>query len=112
MARSVTESATERANPRAHPSRWRARSRKARPNAPTRQILGRYASPNPAAFINGRARDELLNLEDFASLLEAQVVAEAWRIEYNTYRPHGALGGLTPAEVRAAWTTEHQRALS
>jgi transposase InsO family protein len=32
------------------------------------------------------------------SLLEAQVVIEAWRVEYNTYRPHSSLGGLTPAE--------------
>ena len=47
---------------------------------------------------NGRARDELLNVEEFGSLLEAQVIIEAWRIEYNTYRPHSSLGGLTPAE--------------
>jgi putative transposase len=57
-------------------------------------------------------RDELLNIEEFGSLLEAQVVVEAWRIEYNTYRPHGALGGFTPAEVRVAWITEHQPVLS
>jgi putative transposase len=72
-------------------------------------------SPWENAYVesfNGRVRDELLNIEEFGSLLEAQVVVEAWRIEYNTYRPHGALGGLTPAEVRAAWTTEHQPALS
>jgi putative transposase len=71
-------------------------------------------SPWENAYVesfNGRVRDELLNIEEFGSLLEAQVVVEAWRIEYNTYRPHGALGGLTPAEVRAAWT-EHQPALS
>jgi putative transposase len=49
---------------------------------------------------NGRVRDELLNIEEFGSLLEAQVLVEAWRIEYNTYRPHSALGGLTPAEYR------------
>jgi len=61
---------------------------------------------------NGRVRDELLNIEEFGSLLEAQVVVEAWRIEYNTYRPHGALAGLTPAETRVAWITEHQPALS
>jgi putative transposase len=61
---------------------------------------------------NGRARDEMLNIEEFGSLLEAQVVVEAWRIEYNTDRPHGALGGLTPTEVRAAWITQHQPALS
>jgi putative transposase len=72
-------------------------------------------SPWENAYVesfNGRVRDELLNIEEFGSLLEAEVVVEAWRIEYNTYRPHGALGGLTPAEVRAARTTEHQPALS
>ena len=47
---------------------------------------------------NGRVRDELLNTEEFTSLLEAQVLAEAWRIEYNTYHPHSSLGGLIPAE--------------
>ena len=53
---------------------------------------------------NGRARDELLNIEEFATLLEAQIVIEAWRIEYNTYRPHSSLGGLTPAEYAKQWT--------
>ena len=70
-----------------------------------------WENPYVESF-NGRVRDELLNIEEFGSLLEAQVVVEAWRIEYNTYRPHGALAGLTPAEVRAAWITEHQPALS
>ena len=53
---------------------------------------------------NGRGRDELLNIEEFGTLLEAQVVVEAWRIEYNTYRPHSSLGGLTPAEYAEQWT--------
>jgi transposase InsO family protein len=70
-----------------------------------------WENPYVESF-NGRVRDEHLNVEEFGTLLEAQVVTEAWRVEYNTYRPHGALGGLTPAEVRAAWTTEHQPALS
>ena len=70
-----------------------------------------WENPYVESF-NGRVRDELLNIEEFGSLLEAEVVVEAWRIEYNTYRPHSALDGLTPAEVRAAWTTEHQPALS
>jgi Integrase core domain len=43
----------------------------------------------------------LASIEEFASLLEAQVLVEAWRVEYNTYRPHSSLGGLTPAEFAA-----------
>ena len=70
-----------------------------------------WENPYVESF-NSRVRDELLNVEDFATLLEAEVVVEVWRVEYNTYRPHGALRGLTPAEARAAWTTEHQPALS
>lgn len=53
---------------------------------------------------NGRARDELLNVEEFTSVLEATVVIEAWRQEYNTYRPHSSLAGLTPAEYAARCT--------
>lgn len=33
---------------------------------------------------NGRFRDEFLSTEQFDTLLEAQVLAEDWRIEYNT----------------------------
>ena len=67
------------------------------------------ASPWENPFVesfNGRVRDELLNVEDFATLLEAQIVTEGWRMEYNTYRPHSSLGGLTPAEFRARWVPE------
>jgi putative transposase len=35
---------------------------------------------------------ELLSVEAFNTLLEAQVLVEEWRIEYNTLRPHSALG--------------------
>ena len=35
---------------------------------------------------NGRLRDEFLAVEQFDSLLEAQVLIEDWRIEYNTKR--------------------------
>jgi putative transposase len=61
---------------------------------------------------NGRVRDELLNVEEFTSLTVAQVVIEAWRIEYNTYRPHSALGGRTPAEYAATCTCTTQPARS
>jgi len=57
---------------------------------------------------NGRARDELLNIEEFGSLTEARVVIEDWRIEYNTWRPHSSLGGLTPAEYAAQWSQNNQ----
>jgi len=46
---------------------------------------------------NGKLRDECLNREIFTSLLEAQVVIEQWRREYNTIRPHSALGYRPPA---------------
>ncbi len=50
---------------------------------------------------NGKLRDELLNGEIFDTLLEAKVLIERWRKEYNTIRPHSALGYQPPApEVR------------
>lgn len=52
---------------------------------------------------NGRFRDELLTTEQFNTLLEAQVLADDWRTDYNTIRPHGSLGGLTPTQFRAQW---------
>jgi putative transposase len=77
---------------------------------PLRRTATSYIEPgspweNPfVESFNGRVRDELLNIEEFATLLEAQVIVEAWRVEYNTYRSHPALGGLTPAEFAAGWT--------
>ena len=45
---------------------------------------------------NGKLRDELLNLEIFYSLKEAQILIEMWRKHYNTIRPHSALGYRPP----------------
>ncbi len=45
---------------------------------------------------NSKLRDELLNGEIFYSLAEARIVADGWRRQYNTVRPHSALGNLTP----------------
>jgi putative transposase len=59
-----------------------------------------------------RMRDELLAIEQFDTMLEAQVLIADWREEYNTYRPHSALDMLTPAEFAARWRTENQPALS
>src|SRR6266481_7592303 len=46
---------------------------------------------------NGKLRDEFLNGEIFYSLKEAQILTERWRVEYNTQRPHSALGYRPPA---------------
>jgi transposase InsO family protein len=46
---------------------------------------------------NGKLRDELLNLEIFDTLLEAQVLVERWRRQYNVVRPHSSLGYRPPA---------------
>lgn len=45
---------------------------------------------------NGKLRDELLNREIFDTLLEAQVLIEGWRKEYNQVRPHSSLGYRPP----------------
>ena len=47
---------------------------------------------------NGRLRDECLNVNVFHSIEEAREELEEWRIDYNTQRPHGSLGDLTPCE--------------
>jgi putative transposase len=57
-------------------------------------------------------RDELLAIEPFHTLAEAQVLIADWRIENNTYRPHSALGMLTPAEFADQWRRTKQPQLS
>jgi putative transposase len=53
---------------------------------------------------NGRFREECLNDNQFQMLVEAQVVIETWRTDYNDERPHGSLNGLTPSEFAARIT--------
>ena len=48
---------------------------------------------------NGKMRDELLNREIFYTVKEAQILIEKWCREYNTVRPHSALGYRPPAPV-------------
>ena len=61
---------------------------------------------------NGRLRDELLNLWHFDSLLEARVLIEDWRRDYNTNRPHSAHGDLTPTEFHLRGNDRNQKMLS
>jgi transposase InsO family protein len=51
---------------------------------------------------NGKFRDECLNEHWFLSVAEAQQIIEAWRVDYNTVRPHRSLGQQTPAAYAAA----------
>jgi putative transposase len=56
--------------------------------------------PQQNAFIesfNGRLRDELLNETLFTSLAQVRAVLAEWKHDYNTVRPHSALGNLSPA---------------
>ncbi|MEL6374616.1 MAG: integrase core domain-containing protein, partial [Pseudomonadota bacterium] len=43
-------------------------------------------------------RDEYLNEHLFRSYRHARDIIEEWRIDYNLYRPHTSLDGLTPNE--------------
>jgi len=53
---------------------------------------------------NGRMRDELLNETVFTSLPQARAAIAAWVADYNTTRPHSALGYQTPAAHAAKLT--------
>ena len=55
-----------------------------------------------AESFNSRFRDEFLNTELFATVAEAQGLANRWRWEYNNLRPHSALQGRTPLEAAQA----------
>ena len=68
--------------------------------------------PMQNAFVesfNGRLRDECLNEHVFMTLVEVRQIVEAWRIDYNTVRPHGRLGRLPPAVFGATRRPEEQR---
>ena len=57
------------------------------------------ASPQQNPFVerfNGTMRRDLLNVEEFDSVLEARVLVDAWNLEYNTQRPHRGLRFMTP----------------
>jgi putative transposase len=62
-------------------------------------------SPQQNAFVerfNSTMRNEVLNGEEFDSVLEARVVITDWLTTYNTVRPHRGLGMMTPAAFAAS----------
>jgi putative transposase len=60
--------------------------------------------PTQNAYIesfNGKFRDECLNEEWFRNIVEARLKINAYKIMYNTERPHSGIGGMTPYEFIA-----------
>jgi putative transposase len=73
----------------------------------------RPGKPVENAYIesfNGRFRDECLNEHWFLTMAHARRAIEAWRIEYNTERPHSSLGNLTPEEYAKNGLSRSERA--
>jgi len=63
--------------------------------------FSRLGKPVDNAYIesfNGSLRDECLNTNWFLSMEDAQEKLEAWRVDYNQYRPHSSLDNMTPEE--------------
>jgi putative transposase len=61
--------------------------------------FSRPGKPSDNALVeafNSRFRQECLNQHWFMSLEDAKAKIEAWRVEYNTERPHSALGYRSP----------------
>jgi len=52
-----------------------------------------------AESFSGRFRDKFLNTELFTTAPETQLLADRWRWEYKTFRPHSAFQGHTPLEA-------------
>jgi putative transposase len=59
---------------------------------------GRPMQNGRVESFNGRLRDECLNASWFTTLAEARRKIEAWRVEYNSERPHSSLDYRTPEE--------------
>jgi putative transposase len=59
-----------------------------------------WQNPYVESF-HSRVRDELLDIEEFSCLAEAQVLIEDWREDYNHRRPHSSLGMRTPVVFAA-----------
>jgi putative transposase len=75
----------------------------------------RPGKPNENAYIessNGKFRDECLNEHWFITMEQARRAIEAWRIEYNTERPHSSLGNMTPEEYAEISLERNKKSLS
>jgi putative transposase len=75
--------------------------------------FSRPGKPTDNAFVesfNGHFRQECPDQHWFAGLSEARQIIEAWRVEYNTERPHQVLKYGTPTAFAAAWEPPEEAA--
>ena len=49
---------------------------------------------------NGKFRDECLSMQWFKNRIDAKILIEEFRRQYNEVRPHSSLGQLTPVEFK------------
>jgi len=49
---------------------------------------------------NGKFRDECLSMQWFKNRIDAKILIEQFRRQYNEIRPHSSLGQLTPVEFK------------
>jgi putative transposase len=61
-----------------------------------------WQNPYVESF-GSRVRDELLAVQLFSCLTEAQVMVADWREDYNEHRPHSSLAMQAPARFARAW---------
>jgi putative transposase len=54
---------------------------------------------------NGKFRDECLGMQWFKNRIDAKILIEAFRREFNEVRPHSSLRQLTPAEFKQKLST-------
>jgi len=65
-------------------------------------------------LFNGKFLDKCLIMEWFRNRIDAKIVIEQFRRQYNEVRPHSSLGQLTPVEFkqRLSETTNPETAIS
>ena len=54
---------------------------------------------------NGKFRDECLGMQWFKNRIDAKILIEEFRRQFNEVRPHSSLGQLTPAEFKQKLST-------
>lgn len=56
---------------------------------------------------NGKFRDECLSMQWFKNRIDAKILIEEFRRQFNEVRPHSSLGKLTPAQFKQTLSTTH-----